>query len=111
MKHFRTEYNSDLGITHDYYWDDVEQKMVVRNRHDVGDIIESNKRQQNNTIDSRYGDEMMHHVADIPMAVVMKWKTEHGCDILSNDPSDMKKARKLLNLPEYRYLKRTVKKL
>lgn len=109
MKHFKTEFGD--GIRHDYYWDAAEEKMVVRNRHDVGGVIEANKSQQNQTIDSRYGNEMMHKVADIPMAVVWKWKTEFGVDVFSNDPWHKKRVRQLLNDPENRFLKTTVKKI
>lgn len=85
--------------------------MTIRNTYDVSDIIESNKRQANETIDSRYGKEMMHHVADIPMALYLKWKKEEGVDILDNQPSTKRWLKRRLNSPEYRYLKRTVKKL
>lgn len=110
MKHFRTEFNPVTGVREDYYWDEMEQKMTIRNRHDVGDVIESNKRQANNSLDSRYGNEMMQHVADIPMAVYVQWKNE-GVDILENSPEARKFLKRKLNDPDYRYLKRTVKRL
>ena len=111
MKHFKTDYNPVTGAREDYYWDDQAQQMTIRNRHDVTDIIESNKAQINDTIDTRYGKEMMHHVADIPLGVALNWKRTYGVDILENTPEAKKFIRKMLNDPDYRYLKRTVKKL
>lgn len=109
MRHFKTEFNPYTGAREDYYWDDNSETLTVRNRHEVGDILEGNKRQQNASIDSRFGNEMLHHVADIPMAVVVKWKQELGVDVFSNDPWHKKRVRQLLNDPDYRYLKTTVK--
>ena len=110
MKHFKTDYNPVTGAREDYYWDEMDQKLTIRNRHDVTDVIEGNKQQQNASLDSRYGNQMMHHVADIPMAVVMQWKKE-GLDIFRNDPETKRRLRRKLNDPDYRYLKTTVKKL
>ena len=109
MRHVKREYNPDTGITHDYYWDDIEQKMTVRNRHKVGAILDQNKRAQAGAIDGRYGNEMMHHVGDIPIAVVHKWKVELGVDVF--DKNDMPKVKRLLTDPEYRYLRSNNKRL
>lgn len=111
MKRFATEINPVTGVREDYYWDDQEKKLTIRNRHDVTDIIESNKRQANETLDSRYGNEMMHHVADIPMALYMQWKTNEGVDILDGSPEAKKFLKRKLNDPEFRALKRTVKRV
>ena len=110
MKHFKTEFNPFTGAREDYFWDD-DQGLTVRNRYDVTDILESNKRRAAKTIDKRYGKEMMHHVADIPLAVVMQFKQKHGVDIFSPDPAQKRKLLRLLDDPEYRYLKSTVRKL
>lgn len=110
MKHFKTDWNPVTGAREDYYWDEQNQQMTIRNRHDIGDILESNKHQQNQTLDKRYGKEMMHHVADIPNAVVLQWKKE-GLDIFDGQPETKRKLMRKLNDPDYRYLKRTVKKL
>lgn len=111
MLHFRTEVSPVTGAREDYYWDDMEKRLVCRKRHDVTDILEANKRDANATIDQRHGNGMMHHVADIPMSLVVKWKQELGVDVLSNDPEQKRKVRKLLNDPEYRYLRTRISKL
>jgi hypothetical protein len=54
---------------------------------------------------------MMHHVAEIPSGVIIKLQREHGLDLFSSDPAEMRKLRRILDDPEFRYLKTTVKKL
>lgn len=109
MKHYKTDFNPVTGAREDYFSDG--DQMIIRNRHDVTDILESNKQQTAQTVDSRYGKEMMHHVADIPMAIYAKWLKEEGVDILANTPEANKFLKRKLNDPEFRYLKRTVKKV
>lgn len=111
MKHFKTEHNPITGVRHDYYWDDKNERMTIRNRHDVGDILESNKRQFNETTDARYGKEMVHHVADIPTSLWLRWKREEGVDILQNTPEAKKFLKRKLNDPDFRYLKRIDKRV
>ena len=110
MKHFRTEHDPVTGVQRDYYWDAEKEEMTIRNRHQVGEILEANKRQANSTVDSRFGKEMLHHVADIPMGVVLQWKKE-GLDIMQNDPETKRRLARKLNDPDWRYLKTTVKKV
>jgi len=111
MKHFKTEMNPVTGAREDYYWDDNEQKLTVRNRHEVGDILDGNKRDQARSVDHRFGGEMMHRMAEIPMAVVVQWKQKYGVDIFSSDPWHKKRVRQLLNDPEWRYLRTNTRKL
>jgi len=111
MYHFKTEINPVTGNREDYYWDEQTETITQRTRESVGDILEANKQQQSRAIDQRYGNEMMHHVADIPMSVVWKWKKDHGVDVFSSDPDQKRKVRRLLNDPEYRYLRSNRKRL
>ena len=63
-----------------------------------------NKKELNN--DSMYGGVAtsgMRKVASIPLIVIEKWKRELGIDIM--DKNDMPKIKKLLNDPEYRWLR------
>lgn len=108
--HFRTELDPLRQAVSKYHWDDQEKKLTIHKRTDVTDIIESNKRQQPLTIDSRFGNQMMHHVAQIPLTIVEQWKRE-GLDIFDRSPEMRKKLKRKLNDPEWRYLKSTVKKL
>jgi len=111
MQHFRTEINPVTGAREDFYWDHVEQKLVQRTRHNVGAVLENNKRRANNTTDGRKfnSGHLMHHVADIPMGVVVKIRKEHGIDVFK--PEDKPRLLKLLDDPDYRYLKTTTARL
>lgn len=99
------------GVYLRYYWCDVTKTMKIRNTTDVSSILKANKAQQALSIDSHYGKEMMHHVAEIPNSIVVIWKKKYNIDLMSGDPDMKKRARRLLDDPEWKYLKSTVRKL
>ena len=109
MQHFRSEINPVTGNREDYYWDDAEGKLIQRTRANVTKILEANKRQNNASIDQRFGNQMMHEVANIPLTVVTEWRKKYGIDVFK--PEHKKKMLRLLDDPEYRYLKTTTKRL
>ena len=109
MKLFTTEI-SDMGYLTRYYWDEAEGRMTIRTTYDSTDVLKANKAQQSLSLNQRFGNEMMHHVAEIPMGVVVAWMKE-GVDIMSSDPDMKKRVRRKLDDPEWRYLKSTVRKL
>jgi hypothetical protein len=111
MQKIKTEWNDFTGALETYYWDDVAQKVIIKNTFNVTSVLESNKRIKNTTIDSRFGNKMMHHVAEIPNVFIHKFKTEHNLDVFSKDPAEQLRLRRLLESPEYAFLKTTVKKL
>lgn len=111
MKFSHSEINDVTGNRENWYWDADNQKWHIQTIHHVGDVLEMNKRQQVASLDQRFGNQMMHHVAEIPNGVIIKLKREHGVDVFSNDPEQQKKLRKLLDDPEFRYLKSTTKRL
>lgn len=111
MELISTEMNdSGTGKEH-WYWDAVTEKMVIKTTFDVSDVIASNKKRQNQTIDKRFGNEMMHHVAEIPNSLITVFKAKHNLDVFSDDPTDKIRLRRLLESPDYRYLKTTLSKL
>jgi hypothetical protein len=74
---------------------------------DVQPVIDRNKSLQNYGGGDgkdywRAGDNMRHE-ASIPIGVQMEWMTKHGVDVMN--PAHMDGVVKLLNDPEYRYLK------
>ena len=111
MKAFQKEYNPYTDATDTYYWDDVTQSMKVTSTFDCSGILESNKKLTNASIDSRFGRGMLHQVAEIPNVFITKIKQEHNIDVTSSDPSEQLRLRRLLESPEYRFLKTTTKKL
>ena len=110
MQEFRTEYNEFTDATETYYWDYITKTMTIRTRYDVTDVIENNKRRANASVDARFGNQMMHHVADIPNGVLVSWMKD-GYDLLSNDPDMKRRCMRRLHDPEWRYLRTTTKKV
>lgn len=111
MQKFKTEYDPYARRTDHYYWDDMNKRMHVRQEYDASKILENNKRQANTNVDHRYGNEMLHHEAEIPVEIVYKWRKEYGVNVFSQDPWHKKKVKQLLNSPDWRYLRTTGRKL
>lgn len=111
MKLISKEWNPYNDSTEHWYWDDVNEKMTIKNTFDVSDVLKNNKAQANNSIDGRFGKEMIHHVAEIPVCFIVKFKEEHNLDVFSSDPTEQKRLLRLLEDPDYRFLKTTVSKL
>ncbi len=87
-----------------FNYDHNEDKVVLKNTQDVQPILEMNKKEMAG--DSPYGlqnNPSMRKVASIPLVIIEKWKRELGIDIM--DKNDMPKIKKLLNDPEYRWLR------
>jgi hypothetical protein len=80
-------------------------KVVLHNTQDIQPILDLNKKELNG--DSMYGAPNkkadMRKVASIPLIIIEKWKSELGVDIMNKD--HMPRIKKLLNDPEYRWLR------
>jgi len=87
-----------------FNYDHETDNVILHSTQDVQPLLELNKKELNN--DSMYGGVAtsgMRKVASIPLIVIEKWKRELGIDIM--DKNDMPKIKKLLNDPEYRWLR------
>jgi hypothetical protein len=85
-----------------HYDNDISYIETVYN---VEPILQANKEAQKD----RYGDKKgikagWWHAGSIPNGVIAKWKTE-GIDFFTKDPDHWKMIVKLLNSPDYRYLR------
>lgn len=90
--------NTGMSTFHDY--DATDDRTIVSYEQDVEPIIDRNKAMQSEN-SGRMGD--MVHVASIPSSIQLKWLIEHGVDLMNKD--HMPKVKRLLNDPEWRYLK------
>jgi len=111
MQKIKQEWNPYNECMETYYWDPQTETMTIKNTFNVSDVIEQNKKLQNASIDKRFGKGMLHHVADIPNVFITKILKEHNIDVFSNDKAEQMRLRRLLETPEYRFLKTTVNKL
>lgn len=99
-------YDPLTGLETYHSYDDLTDKTIISYEADSSPIIETNKLMQNDDHYSKKGikDEFWHF-ASIPVMVQMDWLINHGVDILKKE--DAPKVFKLLNDPDYRYLKTT----
>ncbi len=81
---------------------------VIGREQDCSLILEANKALQNDESITQQGiKNSWWHYGQIPNIVIEKWKNEHGVDVFNKD--HQKAVFRLLNQPEYRYLKTTTK--
>jgi len=77
---------------------------------DVESILDGNKTLQNDTGYTADGiKDGMWHYASIPLIVQLRWLTEYGSDQWPLKQGNEKLLFKLLNSPEWKYLKATGK--
>jgi len=102
-------YDPLTGLETYHSYDDLEDKTIISYESDPTPVLEVNKKLQNNTDYSKDGikDEFWHF-ASIPVQVQMDWLINFGVDIYKKD--DAQKVFKLLNDPDYLYLKTTTGK-
>mgnify|MGYP003132099854 FL=1 len=80
--------------------------LVQHSVQDVRPLIELNKKEFNKDYINGGVETKelgMRKVASIPLIIVEKWKREHGVDMMNKD--HWPKIKKLLNDPEYRFLR------
>ena len=91
------------GVSTYHHYDHATKVTTIETVQDVQPYIEMNKK-LHNTDYQRKGikDEWMH-AATIPIGIQMKWLKEHNVDIYKKE--DGPKMMRLLDDPEYKYLK------
>lgn len=72
----------------------------LRYEQDTSDIVDHNKSMQSESLDRRAD---MWHAAKIPIVVMMEWKNKHGIEAWN--PNHKDGVKRLLNDPDYRYLR------
>jgi hypothetical protein len=91
-----------------YEYDSLNDTAVITHEQDVGEILERNVISQNDDDKTKRGIKGdWWKYASIPNIVWLKWKQEKGIDIF--DKNHRNAMFKLLNDPEYRFLKTTAK--
>ena len=83
----------------------TDDTVVHHAVQDIEPLLELNKKEYNKDyihggIETKDG---MRKVASIPLIIIEKWKSELGIDALNND--HWPRIKKLLNDPEYKYLR------
>lgn len=99
--------STGLNTWHDY--DDQTDTTIISYSADSTPILEQNKAMANDDDFTRQGikgDWWLY--ASIPVEIQMKWMIEQGIDIYKKEHG--RRVSKLLEDPQYRYLKTTTKK-
>jgi phospholipase C len=91
-----------LGDGQIFHFHNPTGQGVIEHVQDISKVIDSNKRLQQE--DHSIKDEFRLS-ARIPVVVYYEWKNKYGVDLRNKDHA--KAVKKLLNSPEYRYLKTT----
>ena len=85
-----------------FHYDNPTGQFAIEHIEDIQPLIDSNKRLQQE--DHLMKDEFRLS-ARIPVTVVYEWKNKFGVDVFNNNHKDA--VRRLLNSPDYKYLKTT----
>ena len=89
-----------------HLYDHQTKTTQIKTVQDVEDVLERNKRLANDQEYKRKGIKNdWFHIGTIPNTVLMQWKKTHNIDLINPTKEDLKKAEKLLNDPDYRYLR------
>ena len=99
---------SGVHVYHDY--DPVTDETRIEEWQDVAPFLETNTELRNDEDYKKRGiKNEWWHVARIPVGVQNKWLHEHGVDIFNKD--HMPAVKRLLNSPEWRYLRTATGKI
>lgn len=102
------EHDPLTGITTHFDYYPESDTTVIERTQDVESILTANKILQNDDDLTKKGiRKSWWHYAQIPNIIIEKWISEHGVNIYNKDHE--KAVYKLLNDPQYRYLKTTAK--
>jgi len=92
------------GMRKTYHWDhDDGGKFVVNTEQDVEPYLERNKALQNSGWDGYDKARDFRHIGTVPDVIAMRWLTEHGVNLY--DPAHQDGVKRLLNDPDYRFLR------
>ena len=102
------DYDPLNGVSCYFEYEPSSDRMVLTHEQDVGKIIDSNKQSANDQEKTKRGIKNdWWKYASVPVVVQMEWLNKYGVDM--NNKDHMPRVFKLLNSPDYKYLKTTDK--
>ena len=98
------------GITEYFHFDDMTKEIHIESVQDVEPLLDLNRSMANDEDYTKQGIKNgTWHYASIPTIVQLKWLNEYGSKDWPMKPGNEKLLFRLLNNPEWRYLKSTGK--
>lgn len=98
------------GITEYFHYDPMTKEVHIESVQDVEPVLDMNKNMANDEQYSKDGiKDGAWHYASIPTVIQLKWLNEYGSQDWPMRPGNEKLLFRLLNSPEWRYLKTTGK--
>lgn len=94
------DFDPVTGLLTYHNYDAQTDTTTISYEQDAEPILDRNKAAQNEA-SGPMGDFV--HAASIPASIVLKWRIEKGVDIYNKD--HLPAVKRLLNDPEWRYLK------
>lgn len=97
------DYNPATGLQKWMDYDPAKDEILISYKQDenaIADILDRNKESQAGGFDKRSD---MWHAAHIPVIVMFEWLTKFGVDAWN--PQHKDGVKRLLNHPDYRYLR------
>ena len=102
------DYDPFTGITTTFDYDHASGTTYVGAEQDVSLLLDQNAQMRNDPSYWKQGvKDCWAHCASIPNIVIEKWIKDYGVNVYNKDHNA--KVKKLLNSPEWRYLKTTEK--
>lgn len=94
------DYDPASGLKEWISTDETTGESFIRYEQDVSANLDFCKEQQANGWDKRAD---MWHAANIPVTIQMEWLVKHGVELWN--PNHKEGVKRLLNDPDYRYLR------
>lgn len=91
------------GVAEYHHYDAETDRTIVETVQDVTPLLERNKALQNADDRGWSASRDLRRAAAIPDIIVLKWRNEYGIDVF--DRNHWPAVKKLLNDPEWRYLR------
>lgn len=103
-------YDPLTGMREMWYYDEMTGDVHIETTQDCEPIVDHNVNLANDDQYTKDGikNEMWHY-ASIPLIVQLRWLTEYGQENWPLKPGNEKLLFRLLNSPEWKYLKATGK--
>jgi len=104
------DFDADSGVMTYHHYDEGSDQTHIEVVQDAAPFLRINEMKRNDDAYKRHGMKNdMLHVASIPIGVQAEWLTKYGVNIHNKDHQP--KVTRLLNDPNYRYLRTTTGQL